>query len=72
MVWERGVGRTQACGTGAAATVAAAALEGHVPYGEDIAVNLPGGQLLVAVSEGSLALMLEGPAVHVFSGELPV
>ena len=69
-VWERGVGRTQACGTGAAATVVAAALAGHVPFGADVAVNLPGGQLSVQVAEGSLAMILEGPAVHVYSAEV--
>ena len=32
MVWERGVGRTLACGTGAAAVAALAALTGRAPY----------------------------------------
>src|SRR6185503_11492363 len=47
VVWERGVGRTLACGTGAAATVVAAATSGRVPFNQPIAVQLPGGVLEV-------------------------
>ena len=43
VVWERGVGRTLACGTGACATVAVAGVRGLVRGGEGIAVRLPGG-----------------------------
>ncbi len=67
-VWERGVGRTLACGTGAAATVIAATLENLSPTETPVAVNLPGGRLKITVSEDRSAY-LEGPAEWVYSGE---
>lgn len=69
-VWERGVGFTLACGTGAAATALSAALSGRAPFGEPITVDLPGGRLEVTVARDSLGVRLRGPARRVFSGEL--
>ncbi|AUX26968.1 hypothetical protein SOCEGT47_075400 [Sorangium cellulosum] len=71
-VWERGVGRTLACGTGAVAVAAAACVEGRAPYGAPIRVVLPGGSLRVTVAEGSLELSMQGPARRVFSGEVVI
>ena len=65
-VWERGSGRTMACGTGACATAVAAHLLGHCPGPVDI--TLPGGTLHVEW-DGEGEVYLEGPAVEVFEGE---
>ena len=64
-VWERGVGETLACGTGAAAAVGAACAEGLVA--EDATVRLPGGDLGVHLENG--VAWITGPARSVFEGE---
>ena len=66
-VWERGVGRTLACGTGAAATAIEAVRQGKCPPQTALTVNLPGGPLEITVSE-DLSAYLRGPAEHVYSG----
>jgi diaminopimelate epimerase len=71
VVWERGVGRTLACGTGAVATAAALGLSRQAPLGEPLEIRLPGGPLEVSVAAGTLETRLRGPARRVFSGELP-
>jgi diaminopimelate epimerase len=70
LVWERGVGRTLACGTGAAAVAALAALTGRAPFGTPITLRLPGGPLELTVNREDLAVSLRGPARFVFSGEV--
>jgi len=70
IVWERGVGRTLACGTGPRRPVVAAALAGRAPFGEPLEVRLPGGPLEVTVQQGSLEVKIRGPARYVFSGEV--
>lgn len=63
-VWERGVGETMACGTGACASLVAANLNGLT--GRKAIVALPGGELEVEwLEEG---VRLTGPARHVFDG----
>jgi diaminopimelate epimerase len=69
VVWERGVGRTLACGTGACAVAAAAAGEGRVARGTEVEVVLPGGPLEIRVS-GEGDLTMSGPAGRVFTGEV--
>jgi len=70
-VWERGVGRTLACGTGAAATAAAAVALGLAPAEAPIEVRLPGGALELVVSK-ERRVTLTGPARRVFRGRLPL
>lgn len=67
VVWERGVGVTHACGTGACATVAVGVARGVLPRGAPVAVHLPGGTLEVTIDEEGRAIM-RGPATHVFAG----
>lgn len=63
-VWERGVGETLACGTGAVATVVAAETAG---LGDHRAtVTLPGGELEVELKDGFATIT--GPALYVFEG----
>jgi diaminopimelate epimerase len=69
IVWERGVGRTDACGTGACAVAAAAAKAGHTAFGRAVEVVLPGGPLSITVQPDSLAVSMRGPARRVFAGE---
>jgi len=71
LVWERGVGRTLACGTGAAAVAALAAMVGRAPFDAPITLRLPGGPLELTVRREDLAVTLRGPARYVFSGEVP-
>ena len=65
-VWERGVGETQACGTGACATAVAGSLRGLT--GRNVAVRMPGGTLDIEWTEETT--YLTGPVVEVFSGTL--
>jgi len=63
-VWERGVGETQACGTGACATAVAAHLLGLA--GRTVAVHMPGGTLDIDWTDQTV--YLTGPVVEAFSG----
>ena len=66
-VWERGSGETLACGTGACAAAAAAVMLGLCPRGEDISVQLLGGELIINVGD---TVTMTGEAVLVFKGEI--
>ena len=70
-VWERGCGVTLACGTGACASVFAAVQRGLCPAGAPVEVDLDGGPLSVTVDTAGHVSM-EGPAVTVFEGEIPL
>jgi diaminopimelate epimerase len=67
-VFERGVGETLACGSGACAAVAVLARRGRV--GDDVAVELPGGVLGIRWAGGDAPMAMRGPAEFVFEGEI--
>ena len=69
VVWERGCGITQACGTGACAAMVAACRRGMIPFGRRCEVRLPGGVLEVTVAPDLSAVRMRGPAETVFFGE---
>jgi diaminopimelate epimerase len=71
-VWERGVGWTQACGTGACAAAVAAVETGRASRGEDLRVLLPGGPLTIRVQEPGEAVRMTGPARRIFSGRVEI
>jgi diaminopimelate epimerase len=71
VVWERGVGRTLACGTGACATAVVARKKGLVTQ-RVVRVSLPGGDLEIEPSDGAAetaSTFMTGPARLVFHGE---
>jgi len=65
-VWERGVGITQACGTGACATAVAAHRRGLA--GRKVEIVLDGGSLQVELRESDEHILMTGPATLVFTG----
>ena len=68
-VWERGVGETRSCGTGACAAAFVAMLRDNSPAETPYRVDVPGGRLTVTKrSDGHL--LLNGPAELVASGAL--
>ncbi len=68
VVWERGAGLTDACGTGACAAAVAAVRRGDVKPGAPVAVRLPGGVLEITVSPDLRRVVMRGPAERVFEG----
>lgn len=66
-VWERGVGETYACGTGACAAVVASGINGYTD--EIVNVELPGGKLKIEWSKDN-HIYMQGPAETVFEGSL--
>ncbi len=71
-VWERGVGWTQACGTGACAAAVAAVETGRAQRDTPISVRQPGGGSTVVVPDRGHSVRLIGPAEHVFDGTLVI
>ncbi|MDE0361977.1 MAG: diaminopimelate epimerase, partial [Rhodospirillaceae bacterium] len=69
-VFERGVGETAACGTGAAAAAAVGRLWGEL--GETVRVEVTGGVLNTAWPGPGHAIWLSGPAVRVYEGRIEV
>jgi diaminopimelate epimerase len=69
-VYERGVGETQACGTGACAAVAIGATRGDLDA--EVRVDLPGGTATVAWPGPGRSMWLTGPASTVFTGSIEI
>jgi diaminopimelate epimerase len=66
-VWERGVGETLSCGTGACAAAAVAQNRGVVD--DHVRVHVPGGELEVTLGA---TVRLGGPVVHVFDVDVDI
>lgn len=66
--WERGVGETEACGTGACAAAVAAVHAGLASF--PLVVKLLGGDLHIDRDEKSGHVLMTGPATLVFEGRL--
>lgn len=69
-VFERGVGETLACGTGACAAVVAGQLRQLL--GNEVTVNLPGGSLQIQWAGPGEPVMMTGPAATVFHGQVKI
>ncbi|MFI8481999.1 diaminopimelate epimerase [Pseudomonas sp. NPDC078700] len=67
-VWERGAGETQACGTGACAAAVAAISQGWMD--SPVQLELPGGKLLIEWAGTGQPVMMTGPAVRVYEGQV--
>lgn len=67
-VWERGAGETQACGTGACAAAVAAISQGWMD--SPLLIDLPGGRLSIEWGGPGKPVLMTGPAVRVFEGQV--
>jgi diaminopimelate epimerase len=69
-VFERGVGETKACGTGACAAMVAGRMRGLLD--DEVEVQLSGGNLLVRWSGAGTPVTMTGPACRVYEGRLHI
>ncbi len=69
-VWERGCGETQACGTGACAAAVAGIRHGWLS--SPVQIDLPGGRLCIEWGGPGQPVLMTGPAVRVFEGQVRV
>lgn len=67
-VWERGAGETLACGTGACAAAVAGIRQGWLQ--SPVQIDLPGGRLSIEWAGPGQPVMMTGPAVRVFEGQV--
>ncbi|MGE7990754.1 diaminopimelate epimerase [Pseudomonas sp. NPDC089554] len=67
-VWERGAGETLACGTGACAAAVAAISQGWMD--SPVAIDLPGGRLSIEWGGPGKPVLMTGPAVRVYEGQV--
>jgi diaminopimelate epimerase len=68
-VWERGVGETKACGTGACAALVAAARRGLTD--RKAVIELTNGELVIDWRESDGHVLMTGPTEVEFTGTLP-
>ncbi|WP_255988543.1 diaminopimelate epimerase [Chitinolyticbacter albus] len=69
-VYERGAGETLACGTGACAAVVAGIRRGLL--GDTVRVHTRGGDLTIRWQGGDAPVLMTGPAVSVFEGQIQI
>ena len=69
-VFERGAGETLACGTGACAAAVAGIRLGQLQ--SPVQVDMRGGSLSIAWAGGDAAVMMTGPAVAVYDGNISI
>lgn len=69
-VFERGVGETQACGTGACGAVVSGRVQGLLD--STVKVNLPGGSLSISWQGPGEPVLMTGPATTVFNGQIKI
>ncbi|MBA1248953.1 diaminopimelate epimerase [Pseudomonas luteola] len=67
-VWERGAGETQACGTGACAAVVAGIRQGWL--NSPVQIELPGGLLDIEWAGPGKPVLMTGPAIRVYEGQV--
>ncbi|PKH07636.1 diaminopimelate epimerase [Moritella sp. Urea-trap-13] len=69
-VYERGVGETRACGTGACAAAVVGQLQGKL--GQDVCMELPGGKLQISWRGPGTPVFMTGPATLVYDGQINI
>jgi diaminopimelate epimerase len=69
-VYERGAGETLACGTGACAAVVAGIQQGWLEH--QVRVHTHGGMLTIEWQGAGASVMMSGPAITVFTGEMEI
>ncbi|MEX1667870.1 diaminopimelate epimerase [Zhongshania guokunii] len=69
-VFERGVGETLACGTGACAAVVSGIVQGKL--NNSVTVHLPGGNLSIDWQGAGQPVIMTGPATTVFEGQIQI
>lgn len=69
-VYERGVGETLACGTGACGAVAVGIITGRL--GNEVDVELRGGNLTINWAGEGQAVWMTGPATTVYEGQIEI
>ena len=69
-VYERGVGETLACGTGACAAMVYGLLRGWLS--DTVTVNLPGGKLSISWAGPGQPVIMTGPTAVAFEGTIKI